>query len=75
MSVEQPIGTCSECGGPVVLPSMSVDPVPYCRRCGATKRQPYGPVIPMEPRKRRRSTPSPYDLVNPWSDPQRWRQV
>lgn len=53
------IGTCSECGGPVVLPSHSVRPVPTCERCGATALRPYGAVIPMSPRER---DISPYDL-------------
>jgi len=41
------IGSCSECGGPVIVPSLMVDPVPCCRRCGATMRHPHGPVVPM----------------------------
>lgn len=43
------VGTCSECGGPVVVPSMMVNPTPHCLRCGAIARNPHGPVIPMEP--------------------------
>jgi len=46
------IGTCSICGGAVTLPTIFwsvVPPVPSCSRCGATKRQPHGPVIDMEP--------------------------
>ena len=60
--MEPVIGTCSECGGPVVLPSMMVHPVPTCQKCGATKREPYGPVIPMKPAGERSSTVDPYDL-------------
>ena len=47
------IGTCSLCGGRVVVPEvwMSVEPtVPECESCGATKRE-HGPVIEMEPRR------------------------
>ena len=41
------IGTCSNCGGPVTMPSMMVNPVPSCEKCGATPKAPHGPVIPM----------------------------
>jgi hypothetical protein len=43
------IGTCSLCGGPVVVPSMMINPVALCSRCGAARKTSYGPVIPMEP--------------------------
>ncbi len=46
------LGTCSVCGGRVVLPAswMSVlPPVPTCEKCGATMKG-HGPVIEMEPR-------------------------
>ncbi len=45
------IGSCSICGGDVVMPNIwhgTVPPVPRCRGCGATAAKP-GPVIPMEP--------------------------
>lgn len=45
------IGTCSLCGGRVVLHEhwMSVRPqIPHCESCGARASQPHGPVIPME---------------------------
>ena len=45
------IGTCSECGGPVVMPVSYlsvIPPTPYCKQCGATKLE-NGPVIPMRP--------------------------
>lgn len=45
------IGTCGKCGGPVVTPKVFYSvaaPVPVCQKCGATKRQPFGPVIDME---------------------------
>ena len=43
------IGTCDICGGPVKMPTMMVDPIPSCVRCGATAKQPYGPLVEMEP--------------------------
>lgn len=45
------IGTCSRCGGPVGYPTVwygTVPPVPTCSHCGATAKNPYGPVIPTE---------------------------
>ena len=45
------IGTCSNCGGEVTIPSVYhsvVPPKPTCQRCGAVAR-PHGPVIDMEP--------------------------
>ncbi len=42
------IGTCSLCGGPVVVPCHMVNPVPHCERCGAIPKVPHGPVIDME---------------------------
>lgn len=42
------IGTCSICGGPVIMPSMMVNPVASCQQCGAHPRNLHGPVIPME---------------------------
>lgn len=50
----QTIGTCSLCGGRVAVPSvwMSSEPaIPQCQSCGASKKQPYGPVIEMDPPK------------------------
>lgn len=55
--MQETIGTCSLCGGPVVIPTLwwgVVPPTPMCAKCGAVQRQSYGPVIPMErpaPRK------------------------
>lgn len=46
-------GTCSLCGGPVCTPTAYwsvVPPVPTCKRCGAVKRENYGPVIDMVPK-------------------------
>ena len=47
------VGTCSLCGGGVMLPSIwhGVDSPPaQCDECGAIAQNP-GPVIPMEPQK------------------------
>jgi hypothetical protein len=47
------IGTCSVCGGPVMVEDPwfgVVPPVPRCKHCGATARNPFGPTIPMEPK-------------------------
>ena len=51
---EKVVGTCSLCGGPVVVPTFywSVNPpTPTCKSCGATKQKDFGPVIPMTPSK------------------------
>lgn len=48
------IGSCSICGGSVVVPTIwfgIYPPVPKCQDCGATKKESAGPVIPMEPSK------------------------
>ena len=47
----QVLGTCSLCGGAVSVPEFwggKIPPVPTCVSCGATTKQPHGPVIPME---------------------------
>lgn len=65
------IGTCSECGGPVTMPTMSVRPVATCERCGAVQANAHGPVIKMTPidkgvsRRPIDEMPSPYDLSDP----------
>ena len=44
------IGTCSICGGPVVVATITwstVPPSPHCARCHAVPVAAYGPVIPM----------------------------
>jgi hypothetical protein len=49
---EQTVGTCGECGGPVVVPIAwwsVIPPVPTCKECGATAKPNYGPVTPMNP--------------------------
>lgn len=43
----RPIGTCSICAGPVVLPAYQVNPVASCQRCGSTAVNAYGPVVEM----------------------------
>lgn len=48
------IGSCSLCGGPVAVHTAwmaTIPDTPTCQRCGATKVQDYGPVIPMTPYK------------------------
>lgn len=48
------IGTCSLCQGAVSIPRLwsgTIPPIPTCERCGATKKQPFGAVIEMEPGK------------------------
>lgn len=49
---ERIIGTCSLCGGPVVVPDVFysvLPPIPRCRDCGARMKRSYGRVILMEP--------------------------
>jgi hypothetical protein len=49
--MNQVLGTCSICRGPVTVPTSShsmIPPVPRCEQCGAHKREPHGPVIEME---------------------------
>jgi len=51
------IGTCSLCGGAVMVPSNwggIYPPTPTCTSCGATPKEPHGKEIPME---RERSEP------------------
>ena len=46
------VGTCSICGGAVVVPTIwhsILPPTPYCIVCGATAANQHGPVIPMQP--------------------------
>lgn len=50
--MDKTVGTCSRCGGRVVVcePWFSVRPqVPHCESCGATMAKPHGPTIPMNP--------------------------
>lgn len=57
MSV-QILGTCSICGGRVVVPTIwwgVVPPEPTCERCNA-KAKDHGPVIEMTPRYRYQTT-------------------
>lgn len=47
----QCIGTCGNCGGRVIVPTVwwgIYPPVPSCESCGATPRN-HGPVIDMSP--------------------------
>jgi hypothetical protein len=44
------VGTCSNCGGNVVVPTFYYSthtPIPTCEKCGYTAKA-SGPVIPME---------------------------
>lgn len=48
---ESIIGTCSICGGPVVVPTVwysTEHPTPQCKRCFAYKDDDFGPVIKMK---------------------------
>lgn len=50
--MNQTVGTCGECGGRVSVPRVwmgLVPPIPTCESCGATKKQPHGPKIEMDP--------------------------
>lgn len=50
--MDRTVGTCSLCGGRVTVPRvfLSVDPpIPTCQGCGATQKQPHGPVMDMVP--------------------------
>lgn len=52
--MDRTVGTCSVCSGRVTLPEAwyaTIPPVPTCQSCGATKAQPNGPVIKMEPKR------------------------
>ncbi len=52
--MDRVVGTCSLCGGAVMLSGnwmATVPQVPTCRSCGAIKKQPHGPVIDMVPRR------------------------
>lgn len=57
------IGTCSICGGPVVVSPPwhggTAPSTPTCSNCGATRTQPHGPVIPMTPQP---APPQPYKV-------------
>lgn len=47
------IGTCGNCGGPVTLPDTWMGiypPSPSCDYCGSIPVNPYGKVIPMNPK-------------------------
>lgn len=45
------IGTCGNCGGRVSFPTHMVNPVARCESCGATPRESFGRIIPMNPPK------------------------
>lgn len=67
------VGTCSICGGPVTVPEtwMGIyQPIPKCESCGAIEKQPFGPVIPMEPNPKGDIDKS-QEQQHPW---QQWTQ-
>lgn len=75
---ETVLGTCSICGGPVVVPTVyhSVNrPIPKCKHCGAIEKQNFGPIIPMIPPKPQPKFDFPqyhepqFDMVEKWSEP------
>lgn len=46
------VGTCGNCGGPVVVPMFwggIYPPTPQCANCKAIPENPHGPKIPMRP--------------------------
>lgn len=64
----QLVGTCNLCGGPVTVPEMwggLTPPVPRCTACGATKKQPYGTLVDMEPGSRPTLSKGPHDFQEP----------
>jgi len=49
------LGTCSNCGGPVVIPNQYLSisqPKPRCLKCGASASNNFGPIIQMGPPNR-----------------------
>ena len=49
------IGTCSQCGGKVVIPDVwggIIPPTPTCQRCHATLEQPVITATPAKPPER-----------------------
>lgn len=71
----QVVGTCSLCGGDVVLPVVFwsvAPPPPTCTRCGAQAAAPALPVIPMTPVPARQPwfpTPCQPHYPLPWVSP------
>lgn len=60
------VGTCSVCGGAVTMPDAwygIFPPTPSCASCGATKKQPHGPVVEMEPSEKVKETLEKLDLT------------
>ena len=45
--MDQIIGTCGHCGGPVEVSFHSIDYDPHCPKCGSVPLNRYGPVIEM----------------------------
>jgi hypothetical protein len=45
------IGTCSNCGGPITIPTVwhgTVPPIKICENCGAIALEDHGPVMPVK---------------------------
>jgi len=52
-------GTCSKCGGRVSVPMttwIGAAPIRTCEKCGATEKNPYGPVVQTEHREKSTQT-------------------
>lgn len=71
--MEQTIGTCSLCGGPVRIPTVFwsvIPPVPTCASCGATKSS-HGPVIDMSPAPRHWAGNAGRIVITPNTEPKK----
>lgn len=67
------VGTCSLCGGRVSVPRnwmATTPPIPTCESCGATKKQPHGDVVEMNPLPRKIHEPAKFTHRN--YDPVPW---
>ena len=45
------VGTCGNCGGPVMVPDLwggIIPPTPTCANCNSTAKAGFGEVLPME---------------------------
>ncbi len=52
------VGTCGLCGGPVTTPlafHSTTPPRPTCDSCGAHPQDSFGPTLPMEKPKKRKT--------------------
>lgn len=66
--MDSTIGTCSQCGGPVRVPSVWAGinpPRPMCAQCGAIASPAFGPIIETVPRPKPNVFPlGPYTKEN-----------